>query len=80
MPTPYVLFHRISDPESATVRKFIVDNDLKDKIDFRNVDISESAAKDLARYNLESPIPSLWTGERLISGRHQILGFLSSKK
>lgn len=69
------LFHRISDLESAAIRRLIDNLGLKNEIDFRNVDLGEEAADDLKKRG-GSQVPSLWTGEELISGRQDIENYL----
>ena len=69
------LFHRITDVASARVRRLIVELELKEEIDFRNIDVSESAQKDfLGRGGRQ--IPALWTGEEMIQGAEEIEKYL----
>lgn len=70
------LFHRISDSESAAVRRQIVELQLTDEIEFRNVDLSETATKDLRALGGGGRIPALWTGEEMIEGQRDIEDFL----
>lgn len=62
--SPYVLFHRIAEPDSARVRRRVVELGLKPRISFEN---AETDAKDDPRLG-SSPTPALWDGRRLISG------------
>lgn len=69
------LFHRIADSESAAVRRLILELDLKDEIDFRNVDTGETAADDW-RARGGRRVPALWTGEEMIEGLPDIEEYL----
>jgi len=62
--SPYVLFHRIAEPDSARVRRRVVELGLKPRISFEN---AETDARDDPRLG-SSPTPALWDGSRLISG------------
>jgi hypothetical protein len=68
-----VLYHRIDDPDSAAVRRRVVELGLKVQIDFQNVD-SEGAAAFAAHGG--GPVPALWDGERLHAGRAAALALL----
>jgi hypothetical protein len=67
----FVLFHRITDPASAEVRREIVRRGLKARIDFQNIE--EDEARALFDERRGSAIPALWDGNRLTSGRDAIL-------
>jgi len=62
--SPYVLFHRIAEPDSARVRRRVVELGLKPRISFEN---AETDARGDPRLG-SSPTPALWDGTRLISG------------
>ena len=65
-----ILFHRIGDPESAAVRRRVVELDIKSQIDFQNVDTDGAEA--FAGHGGRS-VPALWDGERLHEGRAAVL-------
>ena len=63
--SPYVLYHRIAEADSATIRLRVVQLGLKSRIDFQN---ALTDGKDtLARLGGQAT-PALWDGTRLISG------------
>lgn len=72
------LFHQIGPggAESAPVRQFIVDNGLEDLVEFLNINYPEheSALREYTGGTLETPV--LFTGERAVRGREQILDWL----
>jgi hypothetical protein len=70
-----ILYHRIDDPDSAAVRRRVVELDLKSQIDFQNVDTDGAEA--FARHGGRS-IPALWDGERLYEGRVAALAALET--
>ena len=63
--SPYVLFHRITEGDSAQIRLRVVELGLKPRIDFQNAETDGKA--ELARIGGRST-PALWDGRRLISG------------
>ena len=65
-----VLYHRVSDPASARVRRRIVELGLKPRIDFQNVDTEGQAA--FAALG-GGAIPALWDGRVLAHGADDIL-------
>ena len=65
-----VLYHRLSDPESARVRAHIVELGLKPRIDFQNVD-TEGAEAFAALGG--GRVPALWDGRRLEHGADAIV-------
>lgn len=67
--SPYVLYHRIAEPESAAVRRSVVRLGLKPRVDFEN---AETDGADALRALGGGPTPALWTGERLVAGREAI--------
>jgi hypothetical protein len=70
-----VLYHRIGDPDSAAVRRRVVELGVKSIIDFQNVD-TEGAAAFAARGGRK--VPALWDGERLHEGRAAVLAVLET--
>jgi len=68
-----VLFHRIADPESAEIRRIIVERGLKQRIDFQNV--LTDAAGAFAALKGER-VPALWDGTTLHEGRGAVLAAL----
>jgi hypothetical protein len=70
----YELFHVIADPQSARVRKFVVENQLKDNVSFRNLVYPEVEADFVARGGKAAP--ALWDGTTLIEGADAILACL----
>lgn len=71
------LFHQISDPESARVRRFVTAAGLVDQVRFRNIEASESAARDLAQ--IDAKVPTLRVGHDIIEGADAIVAFLSAQ-
>lgn len=75
------LFHIITDEESATVRKFIVDQDLMEKVNFRNIDRSEDGKKLLSKLlKGELTVPTLLVGSSLHIGKEACLRALKDLK
>jgi len=70
------LFHRLDEPRSARVRRWVVDHDLLEAVRFRNVVYPEAASDFAARGGTETP--ALWDGERLFSGPELILARLQA--
>ena len=70
-----ILYHRIDDPDSAAVRRRIVELDLKARVDFQNVDTdgAEAFAAQGGRR-----VPALWDGTRLHEGRSAALAVLET--
>ncbi len=60
-----VLYHRVADAESASVRRWIVERGLKSRVDFQNVD-TEGALAFAALGGTR--VPSLWDGRLLHEG------------
>lgn len=60
------LFHRIADPSSAKVRRYVTDYALEDRVRFRNLTYAEVEADFVARGG--SLAPAIWDGERLTEG------------
>jgi hypothetical protein len=70
-----VLYHRIDDPDSAAVRRRVVELGLKASIDFQNVDTDGAAA--FAAHGGRR-VPALWDGERLRVGKGDVLAALET--
>jgi hypothetical protein len=70
-----ILYHRIDDPDSAAVRRRVVELGLKSQIDFQNVDTDGAAA--FAGHRGRT-VPALWDGERLHEGRVAALAVLET--
>ncbi|MGZ6076605.1 MAG: hypothetical protein ACXWK6_02255 [Myxococcaceae bacterium] len=70
------LFHRLEEPRSARVRRWVVDHGLLDEVRFRNLLYPEAAADFAARGGSETP--ALWDGERLFSGPDLVIARLQA--
>jgi hypothetical protein len=70
-----VLYHRIGDPDSAEVRRRVVELGVKSAIDFQNVDTEGAAA--FAAHGGRN-VPALWDGKRLHQGRVAVLAVLET--
>lgn len=72
----FELFHSISDPGSAQVRRYIVDHELTAEVRFRNVTYEEVQRDLTARGGTVAP--ALWDGSKLINGAEAIISRLSA--
>ena len=70
-----ILYHRIDDPDSAAVRRRVVELGLKSQVDFQNVDTDGAEA--FAAHGGRR-VPALWDGERLHEGKSAALAVLES--
>jgi len=70
------LFHRLEEPRSARVRRWVVDHGLLDEVRFRNVIYPEAAADFAGRGGNDTP--ALWDGERLFVGAELIIARLQA--
>jgi hypothetical protein len=70
-----ILYHRIGDPESAAVRRRVVELGIKSEIDFQNVDTEGAEA--FAQHGGKS-VPAIWDGKRLHEGRVAALAVLET--
>jgi len=70
-----ILYHRIDDPDSAAVRRRVVELGLKAQVDFQNVDTDGAAA--FAGHGGDR-VPALWDGERLHEGKGAALAVLET--
>jgi hypothetical protein len=64
------LFHAVSDPASARLRKWVVEAGLRDRVKFRNVFYPEVMRDLTARGG--STAPALWDGAQLVLGEEEI--------
>jgi hypothetical protein len=62
----FELFHAIADEGSATARRIVVERNLEDRVEFRNVFYPEAIAALRSRGGERTP--ALWDGARLIEG------------
>jgi len=70
-----ILYHRIDDPDSAAVRRRVVELGVKASVDFQNVDTDGAAA--FARLG-GGRVPALWDGARLHEGKRAVLALLET--
>ena len=70
-----ILYHRIDDPDSAAVRRRVVELGIKAQVDFQNVDTEGAAA--FAQHGGRN-VPALWDGKRLHEGRVAALAVLET--
>ena len=70
------LFHRLDEPRSALVRRWVADHGLTDAVRFRNVFYPQASADFAARGGSETP--ALWDGERLFTGPDLIIARLQA--
>ena len=75
--SPYVLFHRIAEVDSARVRLRVVELGLKPRIDFQNAETD--GRSELSRLG-SGVTPALWDGKRLITGADAVEGELERLK
>jgi len=68
------LFHRIADPPSAKVRRFVVDYALEDRVRFRNLAFTE--VEEEFRKLGGHTSPALWDGVHLHQGAEAALARL----
>ena len=72
----FILYHILNDEGCAEVRRFIVQHNLTDQIEFRNIDRSESAIKDLQNHQGSLQVPFLVDHKKFYEGSAEILQFL----
>ncbi len=70
------LFHRLEEPRSARVRRWVVDHGLLEQVRFRNLLYPEAAADFAARGGSETP--ALWDGKRLFTGPDLVIARLQA--
>lgn len=76
-PAPrFILYHVLNDEGCAEVRRFIVQNNLTDQIEFRNIDRSKDATKDLQDLQGSLQVPFLVDHKKFYEGSAEILQFL----
>lgn len=73
---PLELFHRLDEPRSARVRRWVAEHGLLDAVRFRNVVYPEALA-DFATHG-GSDTPALWDGERLFTGADLVIARLQA--
>jgi glutaredoxin len=74
-----VLYHILNDDDCAEVRRFIVENELVERVRFRNIDRSEEATKALHQLSERASVPALWAHQKLYIGKVEILAYLKSQ-
>lgn len=72
----FELFHRIADPGSARVRRFVVERELETAVQFRNLAYPEAEADFTARGGKSTP--ALWDGQQLFQGADAVLARLAA--
>jgi hypothetical protein len=77
-PPPFELFHAISDPSSARVRRYVQEHDLQEVVRFRNVTYPEVVADLTARGGQDAP--ALWDGQRLHNGADAVIARLEAHR
>jgi hypothetical protein len=70
------LFHAITDPGSAKVRRYVVEHELGGAVRFRNVSYPE-VQTDLAAHG-GGATPALWDGHQLVVGADAIIARLDA--
>lgn len=75
-----VLFHRIADLDCARIRKLIVELNLSEHVQFRNIDVSESSAKALLELTGKANIPVMEINGQILSVFQDIVQALKSFK
>lgn len=74
---PLQLFHVLDDAGSAVARRCVVELELLDEVEFRNLHYAEAAA-DFERAGGER-VPALWDGARLVEGEQAVLDALGAR-
>lgn len=70
------LFHRLEEPRSARVRRWVAEHGLLESVRFRNVVYPEAAVDFAARGGDETP--ALWDGQRLFTGADLVIARLQA--
>lgn len=70
------LFHRLDEPRSARIRRWVAEHDLLQAVRFRNVVYPEAAADFASHGGAETP--ALWDGERLFTGPDLVIARLQA--
>jgi hypothetical protein len=73
-----VLYHILNEDDCAEVRRFIVQNNLMEQVQFRNIDRSEEATKDLMALQGHLGVPFLVHQGKGSSGKKEILQVLQT--
>ncbi len=75
------LFHRLADVASAEVRKLIVDAGIRDEVDFRNIDVSETALAELRLLSGGDTPPALKLKDgTLLRGVEEVRGWIAKRR
>ena len=77
MSRTHELFHRLDEPRSARVRRWVAEHGLLETVRFRNVIYPEAAADFLAHGGGETP--ALWDGDRLFTGADLVIARLEAE-
>ncbi len=72
----FELFHQISDPESARLRRYISEHDLLEHVRFRNL-VYPEVQRDFAAHGGQA-LPALWDGELLFQGAEAAMARLEA--
>jgi hypothetical protein len=70
------LFHRLDEPGSARVRRWVVDHGLHEAVRFRNVVYPEAASAFAAHGGADTP--ALWDGQQLFTGADLVIARLEA--
>lgn len=72
------LFHVIAHAGSAKARRYVTDNALEDRVDFRNVAFDSHADALKALGGSVESLPALWDGRSLYEGAESVLARLQT--
>jgi hypothetical protein len=72
----FELFHRLADPASARVRRFVSESGLEEEVRFRNLTYPEVQRDFEARGGRSAP--ALWDGQVLIEGAEAAIARLQT--
>ena len=72
----FELFHRLDEPRSARVRRWVAEHGLLEAVRFRNLVYPEAAA-DFGKHG-GSDTPALWDGEQLFTGTDLVIARLQA--
>ncbi len=73
-----ILYHILNDDNCAEIRRFIVQNNLMERVQFRNIDRSEEATRDLIALQGHLGVPCLVHQGQFTTGKSEILQTLKS--
>ncbi|MBX5481128.1 MAG: hypothetical protein IRZ16_04650 [Myxococcaceae bacterium] len=77
-PPVWELFHAIAHPPSARARRYVTDNALEDRIEFRNVGFESHAQALRERGGSGESLPALWDGRDLYEGAEAVIARLQT--